>query len=66
MELRLDEGALRTTAVRVAVHLAEGDPMVAVGQGGLDAGRISLGTMCLEDGEEEVVVARLLEAIGKR
>jgi L-seryl-tRNA(Ser) seleniumtransferase len=66
VELRLDEGALRTTAVRVAVHLAEGDPMVAVGQGGLDAGRISLGTMCLEDGEEEVVVARLLEAIGKR
>jgi hypothetical protein len=66
VEVHLDEGALRTTAMRVAVHLAEGDPIVAVGQGGLEAGRISLGTMCLEDGEEEVVVARLLEAIGKR
>ena len=39
----LDEGALRTTAVRVAAHLADGDPIVAVGQGGLEAGRISWG-----------------------
>jgi L-seryl-tRNA(Ser) seleniumtransferase len=66
VEVQLDEGALRTTAVRVAAHLAEGDPIIAVGQGGLDAGRISLGTMCLEEGEEEVVVARLLEAVGRR
>jgi seryl-tRNA(Sec) selenium transferase len=63
VEVQVDEAVLRTTAVRVVNRLAEGDPIVAVGQGGLDAGRFSLGTMCLEEGEEDVVVARLREAL---
>jgi L-seryl-tRNA(Ser) seleniumtransferase len=63
VEVQLDEAALRTTAVRVVNRLAEGDPIVAVGQGGLDAGRFTLGTMCLEEGEEVVVVERVRGAL---
>ena len=64
--VQLDERALRTTAVQVVAHLADGDPIVAVGQGNLEAGRFSLGTMCLAEGEEDLVVARLREALGAR
>jgi L-seryl-tRNA(Ser) seleniumtransferase len=66
VEVQLDEGLLRKTAVQVVTHLADGDPIVAVGQGGLDRGRFTLGTMCLEEGEEDLVVARLREALGAR
>jgi L-seryl-tRNA(Ser) seleniumtransferase len=59
VRVQLDEGALGRTAVEVINALAAGDPIVAVGQGGADEGRFSLGTMCLADGEEEVVVTRL-------
>jgi L-seryl-tRNA(Ser) seleniumtransferase len=64
--VQLDERTLRTTAVQVVAHLADGDPIVAVGQGNLEAGRFSLGTMCLAEGEEDLVVARLREALGAR
>jgi D-glucosaminate-6-phosphate ammonia-lyase len=63
VRVELDEAVLGKTAVQVVNELADGDPIVAVGQGGVDAGRFVLGTMCLADGEEALVVARLREAL---
>src|SRR5688500_6701519 len=59
VQVQLDEAALGTTAVHVINALGDGDPIVAVGQGGADQGRFTLGTMCLADGEEDLVVHRL-------
>lgn len=61
--LHLDGGTLGKRAVDVINQLADGDPIVAVGQGGADQGTITLGTMCLEEGEEEIVVARLRQVV---
>jgi L-seryl-tRNA(Ser) seleniumtransferase len=61
--LTLDEKALGKTAIEVVNELADGDPIVAVQQGGADKGRIALGTMCLAAGEDEIVVRRLREVL---
>ncbi len=52
-------------AIAVVNALAEGDPIIAVGQGGLDHGRLTLNPMCLDDGEEEIVVRRLREVLAR-
>ncbi|HXI18052.1 MAG TPA: L-seryl-tRNA selenium transferase, partial [Chloroflexota bacterium] len=64
--LQLDEQALGKTAVQVSNTLADGDPIVAVGTSSVDHGRLTLGTMCLADGEEEIVVRRLREVLVSR
>jgi hypothetical protein len=64
VRVQLDEATLGKSAVEVINDLSAGDPIVAVGQGGADQGRFSLGTMCLAGGEEEVVVSRLREVLG--
>ena len=64
VHLQVDERAAGKSAIQVINELAEGDPIVALGQGGADQGRLTLGTMCLADGEEEVVVARLRDVLG--
>ena len=61
--LTFDEQALRKTAVQVVNELGDGDPIIAVQQGGADKGRLALGTMCLAEGEEEIVVRRLREVL---
>jgi D-glucosaminate-6-phosphate ammonia-lyase len=61
--LTLDERALGKTAIDVVNELAEGDPIVAVAQGGVDNGRLTLGVMCLAAGEDEVVIRRLREVL---
>ncbi|MGH2353972.1 MAG: aminotransferase class V-fold PLP-dependent enzyme [Chloroflexota bacterium] len=63
VQIHLDERVVGSTAVQVINTLAEGDPIVAVGQGGVDQGFFTLGMMCLADGEEEIVIARLREVI---
>lgn len=63
VRVQLDEAAVAKTAVEVINELAAGDPIIAVGQGGADQGSFTLGTMCLADGEEDVVVARLQEIL---
>ena len=62
--VELDEATLGKTAIEVVNELGDGDPIVAVQQGGVDRGRFGLGTMCLAPGEEDVVVARLREVLG--
>jgi L-seryl-tRNA(Ser) seleniumtransferase len=62
--VELNEAALGKTAIEVVNELGDGDPIVAVQQGGVDRGRFGLGTMCLAPGEEDVVVARLREVLG--
>jgi L-seryl-tRNA(Ser) seleniumtransferase len=62
--VQLDEAAIGTTAVDVINALGDGDPIVAVSQGGADQGRFTLGTMCLADGEEDLVVRRLRDVLG--
>jgi hypothetical protein len=47
----------------VVNELGDGDPIIAVQQGGADDGRLTLGTMCLAEGEEELVVSRLKEVL---
>ena len=64
--LKLDERALGKTALQVVNELGDGDPIIAVQQGGADEGRLTLGTMCLAGGEEEIVVRRLKEVLGSR
>ena len=64
--LKLDEKALGKTASQVVNELSDGDPIVAVQQGGADDGRLALGTMCLAEGEEEIVIRRLREVLGSR
>ena len=64
--VRLDEARLGMSAVEVVNRLSEGDPIVAVQQGGVDQGRFALGTMCLADGEEEIVIRRVREALTLR
>jgi L-seryl-tRNA(Ser) seleniumtransferase len=66
VQLQLDEAALRTTAVAVINALADGDPLIAVGQGGADEGRFTLGTMCLEEDEADTIVTRLREILTRR
>jgi len=61
--LQLDEQALGKTAVQINNTLADGDPIVAVSTGSAGNSRITLGTMCLADGEEEIVVKRLREVL---
>jgi L-seryl-tRNA(Ser) seleniumtransferase len=62
--VELAEAAAGKTAIEVVNELGDGDPIVAVQQGGVDRGRFSLGAMCLVPGEEDVVVARLREVLG--
>lgn len=64
--VEIDARTTGTSAIQVINHLAAGDPIIAVGQGGADRGRLTLGTMCLDDGEETLVVARLREALNAR
>jgi L-seryl-tRNA(Ser) seleniumtransferase len=66
VQLQLDEAALGTTAVAVINALADGDPVIAVGQGGVDEGRFTLGTMCLDEAEADVIVTRLREILSRR
>ena len=61
--LQLDEKTLGKSALQVVNDLGEGDPIIAVQQGGADQGRLTLGTMCLAEGEEELVVRRLKEVL---
>jgi D-glucosaminate-6-phosphate ammonia-lyase len=61
--LHLDEAALGKRVTEVVNQLAGGDPIVAVGQGGADDARLVLGTMCLAEGEDEIVVSRLRQAL---
>ena len=63
VQLQLDAPGAAQKAIAVVNALAEGDPIIAVGQGGLDDGRLTLNTMCLDDGEEEIVVRRLREVL---
>jgi D-glucosaminate-6-phosphate ammonia-lyase len=63
VRVQLDERRLGKSAVQVVNELAGGDPIIAVQQAGLDEGRFGLGTMCLADGEEELVIARLREVL---
>jgi D-glucosaminate-6-phosphate ammonia-lyase len=64
VQLQMDSAALGRTALQVQNALADGDPIVAVSA--TDGGRITLGTMSLADGDEEIVVSRLREALGPR
>jgi D-glucosaminate-6-phosphate ammonia-lyase len=64
--LKLDERALGKSAIEVVNELGDGDPIIAVQQGGADQGRMTLGTMCLAEGEEELVIRRLKEVLGSR
>ena len=66
VQVTLDEPQLGLSAFDVINRLSDGDPIVAVQQGGADQGRFTLGTMCLGDGEDEVVVRRIREVLGPR
>jgi len=63
VSLQLDEKVIGKSAIQVVNELANGDPIIAVQQGGADKGRIALGTMCLAVGEEKFVVKRLKEVL---
>jgi L-seryl-tRNA(Ser) seleniumtransferase/D-glucosaminate-6-phosphate ammonia-lyase len=66
VRVKLDEQRLGITAVELVNRLSDGDPIIAVQQGGIDQGRFALGTMCLADGEEEIVIRRLREELTTR
>lgn len=61
--LKLDEKLAGKTAIQVVNELGDGDPIIAVQQGGADQGRMTLGTMCLAEGEEDLVIGRLKELL---
>jgi L-seryl-tRNA(Ser) seleniumtransferase len=64
VSLTINEREVGKTAVQVVNELAAGDPIVAVAQGGIDRGQLSLGAMCLSEGEEAIVIRRLREVFG--
>jgi D-glucosaminate-6-phosphate ammonia-lyase len=66
VRVQMDERRLGITAIDVVNRLGDGDPIVAVQQGGMDRGRFTLGTMCLVDGEEEIAVRRVREELTRR
>jgi L-seryl-tRNA(Ser) seleniumtransferase len=53
----------RARVIGVTNRLASGDSPVAVGQGGLDRGVLSLSTACLESAEVEVLVGAVVRAV---
>ncbi|MBI3977212.1 MAG: aminotransferase class V-fold PLP-dependent enzyme [Chloroflexi bacterium] len=59
LRLHLDEAALGLTALDLVNRLADGDPIVLVGQGMAYQGAIGINPMNLRDGHAEVVVERL-------
>jgi L-seryl-tRNA(Ser) seleniumtransferase len=61
--LAFDGSTRRAQAIGVTNRLASGDPSVAVGQGGLDRGTISLSTACLEEAEVASLVSAVLRAM---
>ncbi len=61
--LAFDGPIRRAQAIGVTNRLASGDPSVAVGQGGLDRGTISLSTTCLAEAEIETLVSAVLRAV---
>lgn len=61
--LAFDGPTRRAQAIGVANRLATGDPAVAVGQGSLDRGTISLSTTCLEGAEVETLVSAVVRAV---
>ena len=61
--LAFDGPMRRAQAIGVTNRLASGDPSVAVGQGGLDRGTISLSTTCLAEAEIETLVSAVLRAV---
>lgn len=66
VHVQIDELVLGTSAVEVINALGEGDPIIAVGQGAVDRGGFTLGTMCLADADVEIVIARLREVLGAK
>lgn len=66
VQVQVDATRVGKTVIDVVNELGEGDPIIAVIQGGADQGRFSLGTMCLADGEEDVAISRLREVLGRR
>jgi len=54
----LDEKSLGLTAYEVINRLLEGDPIVCLG-GYVREGKLVINPMSLQDGEEQVIVARL-------
>ena len=61
LEVRLDTAALGTDAIQVAKNLEEGSPRVMVGAQKQDLVTVNVHT--LSPGEEEIVAARLREAL---
>ena len=61
LEIRLDAAALGTDAIQVAKNLEEGSPRVMVGAQKQDLVTVNVHT--LSPGEEEIVAARLREAL---
>ena len=53
----------RAQAIAVTNRLASGDPSVAVGQGGLDRGAISLSVACLDEAEVASLVSAVAHAV---
>jgi len=66
VRVQLDEHRVGVTAIDLINRLSDGDPIIAVQQGGVDRGRFALGTMCLADGEEEIVLRRLKEELTRK
>lgn len=55
----LDEKGLGLTAYEVINRLLEGDPIVCVGEGYAREGKLVINPLSLQDGDEQVIVARL-------
>ncbi len=63
IRLFLDEQALGFKAADLVNQLLGRDPMIAVGQGLIRDGIVMLSPMCLEDGEEEIVVEKIRQIV---
>ncbi len=65
IRLHLDERALGLSAADLVNQLLDGDPMIAVGQGLIRNGIVMLNPMCLENGEEEILIEKLRNSLVK-